>query len=620
MICSSESQEPIPDVGDVAASLSTYDLFQAQARLTPSAVAVTSPEGSRTYDQLDKAVTNLASRLVSSGVKPETYVALYLPRSLDMLVACLAIWKAGAAYVPLDLASPPARVQMALDQCLPTAILYASAQQKPPNFETSAQYIDVSCPLLQSEQPVCRPAEAPSAAYILFTSGSTGEPKGVVVGHAALSNLVRSVRDEIGFLASDRFAATSSLTFDIAALELFLPLIAGGSVHLLPEGVTRDAIRLRDSLSTSHATVVQGTPSMWRALLETGWRGDGMRAIAGGEVLDPDLARRLSARVNALWNGYGPTEATIYATLHKVTAHDLEDGAAIPIGAPLPNTILHVTDERGAPVGADIAGEILIGGQGLARGYLDRPDLDVERFITCPSLGGRFYRTGDIGYFRPDGTLMFLRRADAQIKFRGVRMEPGEIESRLLATPGISQAAAVVRTDDRGRKVLAAYLTPSRAIARPTDAQIRASLGDWLPDYMIPSTFLWMEALPLTASGKIDRSALPWPTKGPRAFSIGSEPEPLPQTIARLWGQVLGRAPLELDEDFFGAGGDSLAALNAVFLVASLAEHDLSVTDLIEHPTPSSFAAHLDSTRTHDHGRASQDHQIIDAALREISR
>ncbi|MFT4255324.1 MAG: non-ribosomal peptide synthetase [Caulobacter sp.] len=592
------------------AEASVYDLFQAQARKTPSAVAAIWAEESRTYAELDRMVSDLAGRLVCSGVTPEARVALHLPRSMDMLVACLAVWKVGATYAPLDLASPPARLQEVVDQCGPAAILYASALSTPPDLQTSAEHVDLSRPWLREDAETSTPDGRRGAAYILFTSGSTGVPKGVIVDHAALSGLLRGVRDRIGFEATDVFAATSSLTFDIAALELFLPLICGAAVRLLPEGLARDAVRLRDALEPGAATVVQGTPSMWRALLKAEWRGGVKLAIAGGEVLDADLARRLVACAGAVWNGYGPTEATIYTTLHKVVAADLDRGE-IPIGAPLSGVVVHVVDERGASVEPEVAGEILIGGPGLARGYLNRPDLDLDRFRSYPGLADRLYRTGDIGYQRPDGALMFLRRADSQIKFRGVRIEPGEIETRLLATPGVNQAAVALRTDDQGRKLLAAYLVPRRAGDVLSDAQVRASLREWLPEAMIPSAFFWMEALPLTASGKVDRSALGATAPAPRPPLPAVGAEPPEQVIGRLWGQALGRAPLAPDEDFFGAGGDSLAALNAIFLTAPIAGRDLSVTDLIEHPTPGEFAAYLSASPQ----GGDLDRQIVDAAV-----
>jgi amino acid adenylation domain-containing protein len=597
-------------------SVSVYDLFQTQARSTPNAIAVIWDERAYTYVQLDEAVSDLARRLAAAGVAPADRVALYIPRSLDMLVACLAVWKIGATYVPLDLASPVARVQMALDQCRPAAILYASALRRLPNLATPAGRIDVSRPAQEDNACVKTASMEPGAAYIIFTSGSSGAPKGVIVDHAALCSLLRSVRDTIGFSASDVFAATSSLSFDISALELFLPLIAGGTAYLLDEGVTRDAVRLCEALDARRATVVQGTPSMWRALLQTRWRGQHVQAIAGGEVLDPDLARGLSMRVATVWNAYGPTEATIWATMHRVTRQDFE-AAAIPIGVPLSNTVTHVVDSFGAPAAADTPGEILIGGQGLARGYLDRPDLDADRFQSYPGLGERLYRTGDIGYRRTDGALVFLRRADAQIKFRGVRIEPGEIEARLLATPGVSQAAVAVRVDDQDRKSLAAFLVAQCVADAPTDAELRAHLGDWLPESMIPSVFVWMKTLPLTTSGKVDRSALSALAPAPRSPTTSVERSArLAETIAEMWGQVLGREPLGLDEDFFGAGGDSLAALNAVFLVASSVERDLNVTGLIEHPTPSSFSAYLAATAA----ATERDRPVVDVTLESVAR
>lgn len=571
------------------ASDGVYELFKAQAEATPSAIAAVWAGGRYTYAQLEQAINLLARRLGQAGVVPGSRVALYLPRSPDLLVACLAIWKAGATYVPLDLSSPPFRVQMMQDQCQPALLVYASSLLAVPDLALPPQYLDISLPAIAPETAPPAGCDRPrGAAYILFTSGSTGRPKGVVVDHASLSGLLRGVRDRLGLSARDTVAATSNLTFDIAALELFLPLICGASVHLFPEGLTRDALALRDALEASEATVVQGTPSMWRALLETDWRGGPLTAIAGGEVLDPNLARCLKERVARLWNGYGPTEATIYATLHEVETRDLES-KAIPIGAALAGVTVYVVDEQGAPAKDECPGEILIGGGGLARGYLDRPDLDRQRFGAF-GLGERLYRTGDLAYWRDDGQLMFVGRIDAQIKFRGLRIEPGDIETRLLSIAGVTHAAVVLRRNHRGRTVLAGYLVASRRLAPPTDAAIRANLARWLPNAMIPSVWVWLEAPLLNANGKLDRATLPELPAAPLEPSLGARSASTIEAIAHAWGEALGRGPLGADEDFFGAGGDSLLALNAVFMTSAIIGRELNVAALIEHPTPARFA------------------------------
>lgn len=577
--------------------ISIYDLFHTQARAEPERLAAVWGNEALTYSQLDEAVEGLAARLLGLDLGPAACMALYIPRSVDLLVACLAVWKIGAAYVPLDLAAPPARLQSALLQSRPAAILFSSTHRSAPGLETTVPFIDLA-KLASQTTPTGAPGRAntPSVAYILFTSGSTGTPKGVVVDHRALTGFLCAMRDVLSLSASDRVAATSSLTFDIAAVELFLPLIVGACVHLLPEGVARDAMRLRSLIEASDVTVVQGTPSMWRILLEAGWEGGVAQVISGGEVLDPALARRLCEKVPIVWNGYGPTEATVYATLHKVDPIDLTE-TAIPIGEALPNAVVKVVDAEGAPVADDECGEILIGGAGLALGYLDRPDLDADKFRLHPTLGGRFYHTGDLARRRHDGVLTFLGRADGQIKFRGVRIEPGDIEQRLLSMHGVSQAAVALSRDDRGPDQIVAFMVPMPSLTVPTDVQLRSHLAQWLPEHMIPTAYIWLDRLPTTASGKIDRGALPTiDLMG--EYVAPFEPTSLPEAVALAWGKALGRASLGLEENFFAAGGDSLAALNATFLAASLIGADLNVALLLEHPTPAAYAAELEKFTT----------------------
>ncbi|HSS48185.1 MAG TPA: amino acid adenylation domain-containing protein, partial [Thermoanaerobaculia bacterium] len=482
--------------------------FERQAARTPAAIAVSSAGRRLSYGELDLRAEQLARRLRHAGVGPGDLVGFCVQRSPEMLAGLLGIWKAGGAYLPLDPAYPAARLAFMLEDSRVPVLLYESGLEAVlPQLGTTP----VRRVVLDREEeppgahaPACRQGAAGDLAYVIYTSGSTGRPKGVVISHLALENFLRSMAVEPGLSASDVLLAVTSLSFDIAALELFLPLMVGARLELVPSEVSAEGPRLLGRLRDSGATVVQATPSTWRLLLEAGLAApSGLRlALVGGEALSADLAARLAPLAVQAWNVYGPTETTVWSTSYRFAGGE----SRVPIGRPLANTVVRVLDAGLRPVPVGIAGELYLGGLGVAVGYLNRPDLTAERFLPDPCAaepGERLYRTGDLSRFLADGRLEFLGRADHQVKVRGFRIEPGEIESVLGLHPSVERVAVVV-WQERGDQRLVAYL-----VAGPGDSPTPSALREWLrsrlPEYMVPAHFILLTALPLTPNGKLDR-------------------------------------------------------------------------------------------------------------------
>jgi amino acid adenylation domain-containing protein len=449
---------------DYARELCLPQIFELQAARTPASIAAIFADRHLTYEELNARANRLAHYLQAQGVEPETRVALCVERSLDMLVGLLGILKAGGAYVPLDPADPPDRLGFILENSGAPVVLTQSAILPRLQMEgTRAISLDTAWKEIDSEA-AGNPTPAGTSenlAYIIYTSGSTGVPKGVAIPHRALVNFLSSVRREPGLTERDTLVAVTTLSFDIAGLELFLPLTAGARVVIAAREVAADGSRLAELLSRSRATVMQATPATWQLLLASGWQGArDFTILCGGEPLSPKLANQLMAGGAAVWNMYGPTETTIWSTIWRV---DGANGAisAVSIGRPIANTQTYVLDAAQQLVPAGVAGELYIGGDGLARGYWNRPELTAEKFVPNPFVpGSRLYRTGDIARYRAGGLLECLGRNDHQVKLRGFRIEPGEIEAALSRHPGVREAIVVVREDSPGDRRLVAYLTP----------------------------------------------------------------------------------------------------------------------------------------------------------------
>ncbi|HYH44362.1 MAG TPA: amino acid adenylation domain-containing protein, partial [Thermoanaerobaculia bacterium] len=529
-----------------------HALIAEQAARNPDAPAVTCEGETLSYAELDGRANRLAWRLRELGVGPEVPVGIYLERSLDMPVALLAVWKAGGAYVPLDPAYPRERLAYMLeDSGAPVVLTEASLLPTVP--ESAARAVCLDRMEKSAEDPGV-PAFPESLAYILYTSGSTGRPKGVQIPHGALVNFLESMRELPGLGASDRLLAVTSLSFDIAGLELYLPLLAGAEVEIASRALAADGPRLLSRLS--EATVLQATPSTWRLLLDAGWEGgSNLKALCGGEALPPKLAGEIAARAGSLWNMYGPTETTIWSAT-RLVGPEVAEGP-VPLGKPIANTAIYVVDSNLRPVPLGVPGELLIGGTGLARGYFGRPDLTAERFVPNPfgGPGARLYRTGDLARWLATGELEFLGRLDHQVKVRGYRIELGEIEAALDQHPAVRAAVVIAREDAPGDQRLTAYVVGSAP-----SGELRRHLRAGLPEYMVPSAFVVLPKLPLLPNGKVDRKSLPAPEaeRPDLAAPFIAPKSRLEGVISEAWRSVLGVEKVGVHDNFFDLGGHSL--------------------------------------------------------------
>ena len=542
--------------------LTVHGLFEAQAAQSANSVAAVFGPGQLTYAELDARTNQLARHLQNLGVKPGVLVGVFVERSLDMLVALIGTLKAGGAYVPIDPTFPPERVRFVLDDAGASVVLTQSSLTKNWSFgDAQVVRLDADWDLV-ARADTARPANLAGPddlAYVIYTSGSTGKPKGVEVQHRAVVNLLRSMLARPGLARTDVLAAVTTLSFDIAGLELFLPLCVGAKLAIVSRETAQFAVQLLQYLKDVNATVVQATPVTWQQLLEAGWRGEpALKVLCGGEAFPPELANELVKYAASVWNMYGPTETTIWSAALEVMA----GSGSVPIGHPIANTEFFVLDREGqiAPIG--IAGELYISGMGLARGYHNRPELTAERFVANPfnrQPGARMYRTGDLVRRRPDGTLDFLGRLDNQIKLRGFRIELGEIESVLGSHAAIAQAVVSLREDVAGEKRLIAYVVSASGPA-PSGAELRDFVVKKLPAYMAPATYVPMDALPLTPNGKIDRAALPAPdwSKQQESLAYAAPRTPEEETMAAIWAEVLRLQRVGINDNLFELGADSL--------------------------------------------------------------
>ncbi|HLL46627.1 MAG TPA: amino acid adenylation domain-containing protein, partial [Longimicrobiaceae bacterium] len=524
------------------------ELFTEQAARTPAATALVCGEQALSYAELERRSRGLARRLAAHGVGPESRVGVCLERGPEMVVALLGTLRAGGAYLPLDPSYPAERLAYMLQDSGASVLLtQPRLRERLPDFAGDVVLLDGGTEHDQPQPRAAYPAPRSSPenlAYVIYTSGSTGRPKGVAVPHRAVVNFLHGMRERPGLAAGDTLLAVTTLAFDIAALELFLPLSTGALVVVADRETASDGARLRDALAESGATTMQATPASWRMLLEAGWEGTpGLKALCGGEALPRELADRLLPRVGELWNLYGPTETTVWSTLERV-----RPGAdAVCIGRPIANTQVYLLDGGLAPVPAGVAAELYVGGAGVTRGYLGRPELTAERFVPDAfgaKAGARLYRTGDRVRWRADGRLEYLGRADQQVKVRGFRIELGEVEAALRALEGVREAVAMVREDAPGDRRLVAYVVGAEGAegaegAAPAAAQLRAGLRERLPEHMVPGVVVALERLPLTANGKIDRRALPAPERAASGAYVAPRTA-TEEVLAGIWAEVLG--------------------------------------------------------------------------------
>ena len=600
LVTVAERQQLLSDWNDTDAEYAwqrMHDGFEAQAALTPEAVALVYQDQEISYRELNERANQLAWHLRDCGIGPETLVGICLERSPLMVTGLLAILKAGGAYVPLDPAYPverltwmieDARVQLLLTEEGTRARVSASAANLICLDTESAKISQHS----RKNLPPC--CEGENTAYAIYTSGSTGQPKGILLRHRAVANFLQSVRQQPGLTERDRLLAVTTLSFDIAVLELFLPISVGARVVLAQREEAADATQLIKLLEQHKITVMQATPATWHLLIAAGWRNQQhLKVLCGGEALTWELAQQLLGCSDEVWNMYGPTETTIWSASRQLRSADQQ----VLIGCPLANTQLYILDEQLQPVPVGVTGELYIGGDGLAGGYLKQPALTAGKFIPDPfsaTAGQRLYRTGDMVRWRGDGDFEFIGRGDEQVKIRGYRIELAEIQSVLLQHPQVSAAVVMVQVDAADEKRLVAYVV-SADEQHVSSGELRQFLQGKLPSYMLPSAFVQLSALPLTANGKLNRRALPAP-EGTRDELPGAYVAPRDQIelqLAHIWEEILEVRPIGITDNFFDLGGHSFLALRLTSRLQKQFGRELPLASLFQGGTIQDLASIL---------------------------
>ncbi len=558
-----------------------HDLVTAQAARDPDAVALVSGQDRWTYAGLSAAANALARRLNCLGVTAETPVAVYAPLSAGLVLALLALLKTGGVYVPMDPSDPPARTRYLIGDCgAPVILTYRDLAGQLPPVHSRVELLDGFTEPGAAAAPSPPATTVPaSLAYVMYTSGSTGQPKGVLVEHRSAINLLLGLRERMGGSAADVWLPTASPSFDISVAEILLPLSCGGQLVIASEHTAHDPGLLHAAISTHGVTHLQATPSAWQLLLPSGFSGT---AICGGEMLTPAFAGRLRQQTCKVWHCYGPTEATVIASLGDLPDHP----ERVRIGTALPGNRLYILDTRLNPVPAGAVGELFVAGTGVARGYLGRPALTAERFLPDPFTPGRMYRTGDLVRQWADGSLEFLGRADQQVKLRGYRIELGEIEAVLCGHPSVRAAAATLHEDPAGEQSLVAYVDGDVT-------GLRDYLAARVPAHLVPAAFVQLDRLPLGPHGKLDRAALP-PPGGAGRLDVSTpyvRPRtPLEERLCAIWQELLGRKRVGVEDDFFGLGGHSLLAVRLAGRIRDEFDVDYPLRRCFETTTVASHA------------------------------
>lgn len=582
--------------------------FEQQVAKSPDAIAIVAKDTQLSYRELDERSNRLARHLQTLGVKPDTLIGVAMGRSETLVVCLLAILKAGAAYVPLDPTHPKERLCLVINDSEMQILLTTSEmRERLPLDAGGVSVLDVESPAAAFESTgiVETNAASHNLAYVIYTSGSTGKPKGVMIENRNVVNFFSAMDRAIG-CAPGVWLAVTSFSFDISVLELLWTLTRGFKVVVHGDEGTAT---IADEITCHGVTHLQMTPSLARMLTLDGRAFTALgllkQVLLGGEAVPASLIHHIRQIVRGeIHNMYGPTETTIWSTTYRVE----EPGSTVSIGRPISNTQIYLLDAELQPVAVGEIGELFIGGDGVARGYWNRPDLTAERFLTIPSLSPhRIYRTGDLARFLPDGNIDFLGRADYQVKLRGHRIEPGEIEAILEQCKGVRQAVVVVREDREGDKRLVAYLVG--ATEAESASTLRSVLASKLPDYMIPSAFVFLSELPLTDNGKIDRKALlkiPPPSIPLNAAASPSENKSVQQIcnemeciVAAVWQDALGIPSVGMNDNFFDLGAHSLTVAEVQAKLQEALGREISLLDLFEFSTVSALARHLAGTESH---------------------
>jgi amino acid adenylation domain-containing protein len=566
-----------------------HQLFEAQVTRTPTQIAVVFEGKELTYQELDRQANQLAHHLKLLGVNPEVLVGICVDRSLDLIVGLLGILKAGGAYIPLDPAYPAERLTFMLQDSQISTLL----TQQHLLLNLPAHPAQVICLDRDWESIATHPQNSPESntnpdnlIYTIYTSGSTGKPKGVQIIHRNVVNFLIGMQQHLQLTDLDHLLSVTSISFDILGLEIFLPLTLGAKVILASREVASDGFQLLAQLNDSNPTLMQATPATWRMLIAAGWTGNNqLKVLCGGEALPQNLADQLCQSNAEVWNLYGPTETTIWSTIDLVRSPE----SLVTIGRPITNTQIYILDEYLQPVPVGVHGELHIGGDGLARGYFDRSELTTEKFIPNPFSTdplSRLYKTGDLARYLSDGKIEYLGRIDNQVKIRGFRIELGEIETVLRKHPVIQQSVVNITVDDSGEDRLVVYIIahPEQTI---TTEELRRFLKQELPDYMVPSVFIFLETLPLTPNGKIDRCALPPPnaTRFDLDNTYVSPRDELELQLTKVWERTLGVHPIGMEDNFFDLGGNSLLSVKLIAEIKQAFDKNLSVVTLFQAQT-----------------------------------
>lgn len=577
-------------------------LLKNAAQTYPNNVAAIFMGNRLTYKELDKKADQLAAYLIENGTQKGTIIGLHVGRSLEMLVSILAILRTGAAYLPLDPEFPADRIQFMLEDTGAKTLITSSTHTG--KFQNIHEIdIEALWPILDkySDLPEIQ-VTGSNLAYILYTSGSTGKPKGVQITHRNMVNFLVSMQQEPGIKETDRLLAITTISFDIAGLEMFLPLTAGAQVVIADAESTKDGRLLLKLVEDEHINIMQATPTTWQMMLDSGWsKHYDLKILCGGEPLPQKLAAELLSRSNELWNMYGPTETTIWSTAKRIKNAD----TPITVGAPINNTSIYILDKNNNPLQPGEEGEIAIGGDGVANGYLNRDELTHEKFITASfnNKNERIYKTGDLGRINENGELVCMGRIDDQVKIRGHRIELGEVEAAVSKLPGIKQSVVIATEDDQLGRRLIAYIIPDTVtdgteeiIAIPNEVikQWREQLAQALPPYMVPEEFVGLPRFPMTTNAKIDRKALPRPVITHKIDNKDVRPMTADEElIAGIWTDVLGIKDIRPEDDFFQLGGHSLLAVKVMVAIEKKTGKRLTVTTLFNNPTVEKLAQSL---------------------------